>query len=403
MPPLPPLLLLRHGETEANRAGVLQGQGDSPLTPRGRAQAAAMGVAVATALPADTPITLWVSPLGRVRQSLAEVRRALAGRCCRVHFDARLKEIAFGAWTLVPAAQLAQGEAAAAWAARQADPWRVAPPGGEAYADLARRVEAFLADLARAHGAGGAEAGRAPVILAHGGTGRVIRGLLTGLDTAAIPLLPAPQDAIIRLDGPEGGGAVPGRGVERWLATAPGPDRVPPLPVGRPDLAHRVAPARPTEAVACQAVERDAAYRFAAIGDLSVDPTQATPLDALVDAAETGRLRTIREDGVPVAFALEDRVDGLPVLAELSVTVAAGGKGYGRALVADVLARARATGAARLLLTTFIDIPWNGPWYERLGFQPVPQAECGPALRAALADQATRYPGDRRQAMEFWL
>lgn len=43
-------------------------------------------------------------------------------------------------------------------------------------------------------------------------------------------------------------------------------------------------------------------------------------------------------------------------------------RGVGRALIDVVCAHARANGAPRLTLTTFRSVPWNMPWYERLGF-----------------------------------
>lgn len=403
---LPPLFLLRHGQTQANRDGVLQGQADSPLTPLGRAQAAAMGRTLAAALPVGVPVTLWVSPLGRVRHTLARVLPALSGRAVAIRYDARLKEVAFGDWSLKPIASVGS-DMPAAWTARQADPWNERPPGGESYADLAVRVRDFLDDLAAENGPDGAQPGRAVAILAHGGTGRVVRGLLTGLSPAAIPTLPAPQDAILRLTGPDGGPATMGRALEERLPTGiediePAAGDTP-FPVGAPERVARIAPATLADIPALQAVERDAALRFQEAGDREVDPTQATDTATLEAAVRESRLHLIRDAGAPVAFALEDRADGLPTLAELSVARSAGGRGLGRALAGHVLARAKAAGAPRLLLTTFVDVPWNGPWYARLGFVPVPEAEVGPDLAALLRDQRTRYTAHRRQAMEFWL
>jgi predicted N-acetyltransferase YhbS len=53
------------------------------------------------------------------------------------------------------------------------------------------------------------------------------------------------------------------------------------------------------------------------------------------------------------------------------------GKGAGRALIAGVVAEARARGLQAVTLTTFRDIPWNAPFYARCGFVEVPEAEFG--------------------------
>lgn len=59
-------------------------------------------------------------------------------------------------------------------------------------------------------------------------------------------------------------------------------------------------------------------------------------------------------------------------------------------------------GRGRLWLTTYDNVPWNRPWYERLGFARVGDAHCGPELRSILAEERAALPSaDARVAMVY--
>ncbi len=88
-----------------------------------------------------------------------------------------------------------------------------------------------------------------------------------------------------------------------------------------------------------------------------------------------------------VGFAVAWVVDGEGHLDELAVTPAHGRRGVGRALVDEVVAWALAQGLTSITLTTFRDVPWNAPYYEKLGFRVVPTLT--PALQAMVDEQAT--------------
>jgi broad specificity phosphatase PhoE len=125
------LILVRHGRTAANAAGLLQGRRDNPLDPVGEAQA----LAIARALgPVDRVIT---SPLQRARSTAAAISEDLV-------VDDRWVELDYGVFD-----GKAQGDLAAdVWDHWRADP-EYAPPGGESLADLDRRVAAALDELAQ--------------------------------------------------------------------------------------------------------------------------------------------------------------------------------------------------------------------------------------------------------------
>ena len=134
------MVLVRHGETDANRAGLLLGRADPPLNERGLQQADAL----AAALRGEPAPLIVASPLARAQQTAARIAAATSAS---VETDPRLIELDYGEWDErrvadVPAAVAAQ------W---RADP-TFAPPGGESLADLRARVapcESALRDRSR--------------------------------------------------------------------------------------------------------------------------------------------------------------------------------------------------------------------------------------------------------------
>jgi hypothetical protein len=69
-----------------------------------------------------------------------------------------------------------------------------------------------------------------------------------------------------------------------------------------------------------------------------------------------------------------------------------------------VAEEAKRQGAGRLTLTTFIEVPWNAPYYRRLGFRPLDDARLTAALRRHLdEDLAHGFAVGSRCAMEFTL
>ena len=179
--------LLRHGETEFNVAGRLQGQQDSPLTARGRAQARAHGVLLRDLIAAPASWRVVASPLGRTLDTARLACAELGLPEAAIETDPRLKEIAYGEWEGQTYAEI-ETRYPDHWAARERDPWGFVVPGGESYAMLAARAQAFL-DAAN---------GRT-IVVSHGGTGRVLRGLYSRLAPTEIKALEQPQDALHRL------------------------------------------------------------------------------------------------------------------------------------------------------------------------------------------------------------
>lgn len=78
--------------------------------------------------------------------------------------------------------------------------------------------------------------------------------------------------------------------------------------------------------------------------------------------------------------------------------------GIGAGLVRACQVDARNTGFRALTLTTFRDLPWNGPFYSRLGFEEVSALDAHPRLASELALEADNgLPAERRCAMILFL
>ena len=186
-----PLYMLRHGETTWNIDRRMQGARNSDLTPRGQMQAEAMGRALARELERDPGPTVFLrSPLGRARETSLIVGRALGLDPGQWRDDPRLAELSYGDWEGCRWKEIEVDHPTALgdW---RADPEGFCPPGGETHFELRRRTAAALADIA-------ASATRT-VVVGHGVSGAVLRGLNLGLDARAMFVLEKPQDAFYRL------------------------------------------------------------------------------------------------------------------------------------------------------------------------------------------------------------
>jgi GNAT superfamily N-acetyltransferase len=145
---------------------------------------------------------------------------------------------------------------------------------------------------------------------------------------------------------------------------------------------YAIRPGEDRDVPALPAVERAAAAAFAPWGLDALFASATTPEPVLREAVLEGRLRVADLAGAPVGFALLSRVDWHAHLDELDVHPAHGRRGLGRALVLASLAWAQQAGMARLTLATMRDVPFNAPWYARLGFRELEERELGPGLRA---------------------
>lgn len=141
-----------------------------------------------------------------------------------------------------------------------------------------------------------------------------------------------------------------------------------------------IRPARPDEMAALREVDRASMDTFAAAG-ISLPEGDGLLSGDLVLVAD--------HDDEPVGLALVTVHSGWWHLEEISVLPSHGRQGIGTLLVEDVIARAAAAGAPGVTLTTFRDVPFNGPWYARLGFAEVPE-DAHPWLAEARRSERAR-------------
>ncbi|MFD5479857.1 GNAT family N-acetyltransferase [Streptomyces hawaiiensis] len=158
----------------------------------------------------------------------------------------------------------------------------------------------------------------------------------------------------------------------------------------------RIRPAAPAELPALQDIERAAGAPFRDLGMPEIADDEPPALDVLERYRRAGRCWVaVDEQDRPAAYLLAEPVDGALHIEQVSVHPRAARRGVGRALLAHAADRAREEGLTALTLTTFTEVPWNAPYYARLGFQPLPEADLTPGLREIRATEAA-HGLDRR-------
>ena len=186
--PRPTIYYIRHGETEWNALGRLQGTQDIPLNALGRVQAVQAGNILSQLVARNghdaMRLPYVASPLSRARATMELVRETLQLPVEDYALDARLREIGYGKWE---GATLAEMQAAdpVFYAKRLTEKWTLAPEGGETYADVERRVRDWYDQLTGDI-----------VAVAHGGTARALMVAL-GFETPNRAVdLPIQQGAV---------------------------------------------------------------------------------------------------------------------------------------------------------------------------------------------------------------
>jgi broad specificity phosphatase PhoE len=188
----PLFYFMRHGETDWNAEGRLQGQRDTPLNAVGCRQATTCGEILRRLLDRDRrdPQTFdyIASPLVRASKTMELVRTELGLAAAGYRTDGRLAEMAFGRWEGLTFAEIKRSPAdTQALATREHDRWGFRAPGGESYADVLVRMrqwqEAVAGDT---------------IVVAHGG---VARTLIVSFDIespAAAAVHPIEQGVVYR-------------------------------------------------------------------------------------------------------------------------------------------------------------------------------------------------------------
>ena len=183
------IYLTRHGQTEWNLEGRMQGRMESMLTPLGLRQAEAMADLLGDLVKRGPPAAwrLVSSPSGRARATAEAIARRLS---LPIELDERLSEIGCGEWEGRLRHEIAHVHPER-FASRE---WLFGAPGGESFEDVWARVASWLADQPP-------EPQRRTIAVSHGVAGRLLRGAYAGLGRQQTLNQDVPQDAIYRLVG----------------------------------------------------------------------------------------------------------------------------------------------------------------------------------------------------------
>jgi GNAT superfamily N-acetyltransferase len=154
--------------------------------------------------------------------------------------------------------------------------------------------------------------------------------------------------------------------------------------------------ARPDDLALLLAIEQAAGQSFRSLGmDLVADDDPGT-VDELARYAECGRaFVSVDAHDRPAGYLLLNVVDEAAHVDQVSVHPDHTRQGIGRALIEQAMTWARSQGLAAVTLTTFVEVPWNGPYYERLGFSYLAGHDETPGLRAI-------REAERRAGLDAW-
>lgn len=129
--------------------------------------------------------------------------------------------------------------------------------------------------------------------------------------------------------------------------------------------------------------------------------SDSVPVDILLEAVREGLLWVaLAEDGKPVGYALVQWVEDAALLAQMDVHPEHMRKGIGSALVVRVVEHLRLHKKPALYLTTFAHIPWNAPFYAKLGFVALTDVDT-PSFLKDILEEEKRYGLTNRIAMRL--
>jgi ribosomal protein S18 acetylase RimI-like enzyme len=158
--------------------------------------------------------------------------------------------------------------------------------------------------------------------------------------------------------------------------------------------------ARQSELADLAVLEIEAGQLFHSV-DLALVAGHVPDEEALRQSHERGLVWVAEQHGKVAGYIVATMVDSNAHIEQVSVAPAYGRQGVGRSLISHVEEWGRYTDRPATTLTTFRDVPWNGPYYEKLGYRELLAVEIGSELAAALAHEAS-LPGidaSRRCAM----
>lgn len=152
---------------------------------------------------------------------------------------------------------------------------------------------------------------------------------------------------------------------------------------------YSIRPATAADLPILQDIERAAGKHFADLGMAFVAKDEPASIAELSEFMHDGRAWVSTEGTAdrdrPVAYLIAEVVDGNAHLEQVSVHPDHAHRRIGRALMDHLIDWARDRQLPAVTLTTYVEVPWNGPYYERCGFRYLTEAEVTPGLRTIRA------------------
>jgi probable phosphoglycerate mutase len=185
----PLVYFVRHGQTDWNIEGRLQGQADTDITELGRRQADRNGRMLAELIADPDAFDFVASPMRRTRETMERIRAAMGLPSAEYRTDSRIIEVHFGGWQGHTFVEL-ESRQPGSTTARSKDKWNFVPPGakGESYQMLMERVRPWFEALARP-----------TVCVTHGGVIRTVFRMVEDTPERQAARLDVPQDRLLRL------------------------------------------------------------------------------------------------------------------------------------------------------------------------------------------------------------
>ncbi len=152
-----------------------------------------------------------------------------------------------------------------------------------------------------------------------------------------------------------------------------------------------IRPARVDDLPALRELERAAGAAFRDLGMAAVADDEPPAVADLAAFLEDGRAWVVADDADdPVAYLLVDLVDGNAHIEQVSVHPSHARQGLGKALLDTAAGWAGQRDLAALTLTTYARVPWNAPYYERLGFEVLTDDQMSSGLRRIREHETAR-------------
>jgi GNAT superfamily N-acetyltransferase len=170
--------------------------------------------------------------------------------------------------------------------------------------------------------------------------------------------------------------------------------------MGGQTASYRVRLARPDEVPRLRAIEDAAGRIFSGLGLIDEALDVSFPLDDLTRLVGMGQVWVAcLEDDLPVGMVIASVREGAVYVEEMDVLPEHGRRGLGARLLEHVCGWAREQDYSTVTLSTFRDVPWNGPFYRRHGFRDLQPEKWTPGMRA-IREQEVRH-GLRVEARVF--